>query len=645
MAGALLLVALAVQTPQIIHDPAAEPNPFADFETRFLANGLKVWYKRLPDDPVVSVSVTLPFGRDSDPRGKEQLAHFTEHMLFSDHLGRSEEEIKREIEVLGGVYNASVSADRTFYFVRIGAEHGLFAIDWLYRIISPHAMDPEIVDGQREPVALEVRARPRQLTDWIWAYYLNPTWLRLPDFWQREFGMETLNSRDYYPYASLNRIEAADLRWFYDTYYTPSTMTLTVIGDLAAAPVMAKIEETFAKLPARPDPTPSPPLRDPQRYRQTIAWSYRSNVFYSNRFKFYDLTTGQDVMLIFVGRLLRKRLNDRLRFGQRKATYGIRTGTIRRDAAAYLLVSGGIKASEFAFARDVIEAEIDALRTGTLSQEDFAADREAVANQLRVTSSSAENLESWVRSAFYRPDRHVAFPDLLAAFETVTLDEVRQFAQANLTRERQVVTIFYPHPIPQALLLALAIALVWVTERLAARSLTRPIDMSRIRYVARFRVPGPYLIVAIALLFAGIAGAGRLLVYGYQVAVDRFLLSIASFWIQWPIYAAMLGLIVFLFVLALSRLPRKILLFDDQVLIKYLSYRSVAIGAGDIREVREGRFKEIWLSRALWRCLPLTFGIMRPGIYLEGSNGRSYFFSVRRPGELLAALEKIRSTA
>ena len=167
------------------------PNNFAGFETYILANGLKVWYKHLPDYPKVSVSVAVPVGRDHDPIGKEQLAHFLEHMQFSEHMGLSEIEIKRQIDERGGVRNALTYSDRTFYFVFIGKEHGLFAIDWMYRLISPHEMSPETVDRQREPVALEVRARPRQFFEWVAAAYLDPPWLRVPGFWEREFGVRT----------------------------------------------------------------------------------------------------------------------------------------------------------------------------------------------------------------------------------------------------------------------------------------------------------------------------------------------------------------------------------------------------------------------------------------------------------------------
>jgi predicted Zn-dependent peptidase len=161
IAAVPLLAALAFSQQSLAQTAPVPPDAFAGFETHFLSNGLKVWYKSLPADPVVSISVALPFGYDSDPSGKEQLAHFTEHMLFADQPGRSEEEIKREIEERGGVYNASVTADRTFYFVRIGKEHAVFALGWLYRIIAPHAMNPDVVERQREPVSLEIGARPR----------------------------------------------------------------------------------------------------------------------------------------------------------------------------------------------------------------------------------------------------------------------------------------------------------------------------------------------------------------------------------------------------------------------------------------------------------------------------------------------------
>lgn len=636
---AFMLLTQAVQPAPA--DSLLPPNAFAGFESHELANGLRVWYKRLPDDPLVSISVVLPVGADADPRGKEQLAHFTEHLLFADQPGRSEEEVKREIEELGGVYNATVSADRTFYYVRIGKEHALFALDWLYRILAPHEIDRQVVERQRQPIALEINARPRDLVDWLWAYYLNPTWLRTPAFWEREFGIETLASRDYYPYASLNHITAADLRWFYDTYYVPALMTLSVIGDIERDDALAKIDATFAHLPARHPPDLSTSLRDPGRYLKTVFWAFRSNVHYSDRFKFYDLSPDQELKLLFLNQFLEKRLNDRLRFGDRKATYGVQVGIIKRAGAAYMRVTTSIKESEFDYARGVLDGEIEALKNGEMATEEFESDRAAVSRQLRVSNTGADDLERWVGQFFFDRRLYRDFPDVGAAFDTLSKASIESFVRDHFAPARRVSLIIYPHPVPQSFLVLIVSALLWASIAVARRWLTGPVDMTRLRYVARFRLPPPYLVMYVLVVALLIAIAGRFLIYGYQVLADRVLLGIEHFFVQWTAYAAMLIVSVWLVILAFAHVPRKILLFEDRLLIKHLFYRSVAIPRDEIDQISLGRFRQVWLSRGLFRCVPLTLGLVRPGVYLRRKNGWAYFFNVRNRDELLRQINTV----
>ncbi|UCC70957.1 MAG: insulinase family protein [Gemmatimonadota bacterium] len=639
----LTAVSLALQSAGA--DSLALASPFADFETHRMPNGLKVWYKHLPDDPVVSISVALPFGADQDPAGKEQLAHFTEHMLFSDQPGRTEEEIKRDIEERGGLYNASVTPDRTFFFVRIGREHAVFALEWLSNTLAPHGMNPDVVERQREPVALEVRARPRQFFDWLLAYFINPPVLRTPDFWEREFGLETRASRDYYPFRSLYSITSEDLREFYDTYYVPSLMTLTVVGDIDRDSLLEKVAQTFASLPDRVQPETAVPLRDPGRYRQSVFWAYSSSVYYSNRFKFYDMTAEQDVMLIFISRLLGKRLNDQLRFGDRKATYGIGVGIVKRAGATVLQVSGGIKPDEFEFARGVVERELDALRRGGLAPDEFEADRAAVTRQLKVTNTAPDDLEGWVRNSFFDPRVHDDFPDLAGAFEAYTQEEVQAFARQYLVPERQVLTIIRPHPITQGVLSIFIAVIAWLTVRFTGARLIRPLDMTRIRYVARLRLPGLYRVVALAVLAALVAVSGRLLIYVFQLAADTILVPLDSFVVQWLAYGGMLVASVFLLVQVPARLPRKLLVFDDRILIKYLSFRSTPIHVPELQEISLLRFPEVWLSRRLWKCVPLSFGLFAPAVYLKRQDGWGYFFSVREKDELVHLLKQIAPAA
>lgn len=361
---------------------AGPSNPFAGFETHFLSNGVKVWFKQLPGAPNVSVSAGVPVGSDADPPGKEQLAHFTEHMLFSDHDGRTEQQIKDAVEGIGGRRNGFTYRDRTWYYVTIGREHGLFAIEWLAGILSPHEMDPAVVDRGRQPVQNEIRARPREFFDHLVAA-LNPGWLAFPDFWEREFGME--RSRAPFPdmWRSLQGITPEDLGGFYDRYYSPAVMTVTIVGDLDRDEALARAQRTFGSFPARPVERWATTAEDPGRGRSTYQWGFQSAVGYQSRHKLFYASSDELLTAMFVRDLLNRRLNQRLRYGERKAVYGASANLVMRGPAAYLQVSSRIDEDDFDFAVAVIDEEIGHLRSGSLGTAEFEADRAAVIERLR----------------------------------------------------------------------------------------------------------------------------------------------------------------------------------------------------------------------------------------------------------------------
>lgn len=614
-------------------------NPFGGFETHFLGNGLKIWYRRVPGAPNVSVSVGIPYGSDRDTRGKEELAHFTEHMLFSDHDGIPESEIKDGIEGRGGRRNGFTTPDHTWYFVTIAKEHGLFAIEWLSRIVSPHAMDPAVVDRNRQPVALEINARPREFFELLGAF-LNPEWLRVPGYWEREFGMVTRNARAYDRYANLQAVTAEDLRQFYDTYYVPGAMTLTVIGDLELERVLALADSTFGTLARRPLPQTDVTLRDPGRYRSTFSFPFASNIRYTRRFKVFEPSARDELAMIFVRELLGRRLNKRLRYGERKAVYSVQVSVQKRGPAAYLQISGRINRDEYDFAVGVIDEELDALRQGSLPPEEFEADRKAVLERLRSANQTSESINFWVYRSFYDPFVHEDFPDVIGFFETLGQEELAGFASGAFARERETLSVAWPHPYGQGLGLASVVLLVWLAFRLVAFGLTKPVDMRSIRYVARFRLSLPFRVALVAILGGIALVIGRGMFAGFEWIGLRYVATSDSYWVQASSYGAMLVTGITVLIIYVAMIPRKILVFPDHLRIKGLAYRSRVLEPDDIEEIGPARFRSVWLSKRLVRTTALTLGLVRPGILLRPVKGRAYFFRVRKSQELLQVLEE-----
>ena len=359
---------------------------------------------------------------------------------------------------------------------------------------------------------------------------------------------------------------------------------------------------------------------------------------YSARYKFFNSGAEDDLMVLFVRNLLSRRLNQRLRYGEQKAVYGLRVSTTQRGPGGFLQIQGSIDENEYDFAEATIQEEVGALRRGTVPRDEFEVDRTALVEGLRGENLTAQALNFWVYNNFYDSFKHADFPDLLSFFEGVTQEEVASFVTRSLVREREVVTLARVQPVSQGILAAVGLVLVFVTVRLVALMLTRKVTMRDIRYVARFRVPIVLQVAAVVLY----GGAGlilaRLIVFAVQSVGLDFLLTLDSYTSQMTGFALMLVTAVVLFILYLSRIPRKVLVFSDHLLIKSLAFRSRFLEPLDLAEISTHRFPQVWLTMGLLRCIPLTFGLVGPGIYLRPWSGRTYFFRTRNNQELIALL-------
>lgn len=630
-------------TPTAGEEEEAATNPFAGFETHYLSNDLRVWYQRLPDEPDVHVRVTVPYGSDTDWRGKEEIAHFVEHMLFGDHDGRTEEEIKGEIENRGGRRNGTTYSDHVSYYATISKEHGLLALDWIYRIVQPHAMEPEVVDRGRQPVALEIGVRPRELFDWIGAYVIDPPWLRVKGFWEREFNYETRQYRWYDRYATLQSITPEDLRAFYDTYYVPSRMTLVVVGDLDRDTVLEQAEATFGTLPARPEPEVMFDVVDPDRQHRSFSWGFQSSVVYDSRFKVYDLTSEQHLRMIVIQQMLQYRLNQRLRYGERKAVYGISVFIGLRGPTAYLRISARINDDEFDFAETVIAEEIDFLRQASLPAEEFEEVRATLITRLSRENRESDSLGQWAATSFHNPDLHHDFPDLVGFFEAVSQAELAAFAGELFVPERQVHSVTQLQPISQGAFILVALAVAAGTIVFAKRLMTTRIEMPRIRYVARFKRPMLYRIVVGTIIVVLVAGAYRLAAQGVFLFLEGFVMQVDSYVLQYSFIWLVVALGILGIVACQALIPSKLLVFDDHIRVKFRAYRSRRIDFADLKDISVQRLGGFLKHGGPLRFAPLTLGLFRPGVLMETATGRGYFFRVREPEELISTVNELRA--
>jgi predicted Zn-dependent peptidase len=626
-----LLLSTAVATAQGTAEPLP-PNPFGVFESFRLPNGLKVWYGHMQGATQTSMAVLVPYGRDQDPPGREQTAHFLEHVLLSDRGGRSESELVRDLTSRGGTYAGITGTHYTIFPVNIDNEHAAWGVQWLHGVVAPRPFSEDVANRNRDPIAVELDLRRSTLLRGVVARLVYHPRLRPPGYWRREFGYVAQEERGADQLSGLAAVTADDLSAFYDTYYSSATMTLVIVSGRPRAELQPVIEETFGTLPWRPGPAPSSPLRLRQEETRRFTWQPSGSSRITVRYRIGELDSRDHLRLLFMEDLLRERLMQRLRSSEVKAVYSVGVFTQLRGPAAHFAVIADMNPRHEARVRDAIDEELERLRTAA-GDSAFYADRDAIGRALRIQHASPGALRNWAADRLYRAELHEVFPDAGEYFATVGPDSIAAYARRLFTADNRILGVTRPVPLHPSWLVLLAGMVVVAGAGLYRRLALQPADMTAIRFIARLHRPAAVRIATLLAAFVGGLVVLRMLAAAAHFAVEYWLLPAGSFVLLAATSAALLFAATLGCMACAGMVQRKVLVFNDEVRIKSPTYRATIIPAARVRGARvvEGR-----QSLRLRRPVP---GPVAGAVFLELADGTGYLLHVRDGPALVAAID------
>src|SRR5215471_11609609 len=255
LAAVLMLACAALAAP-----PPATAAPL-DVAEATLENGLRVLILEDRRNPLVSVQVWYRVGSRDERPGATGLAHFLEHMMFKGTPTHPKGTYSRIVESNGGHDNAFTTQDTTSYFVNIAANK----VDEVLQLEADRMrnllLDPAEIDAERQVVMEERRMRTEDSPDGLLAEEVMATaFLAHPYRWPVIGWME-----------DIGRINATELRAFYDLYYRPNNAVLVVVGDVRAPELLARIRTIFGPIARGPAPPPVTAVEPPARSERRVT--------------------------------------------------------------------------------------------------------------------------------------------------------------------------------------------------------------------------------------------------------------------------------------------------------------------------------------------------------------------------------------
>jgi len=200
-----------------------------------LPNGLRVVCVEMPHLHAAELAIYVKVGGRNDPRGREGLSHFLEHVLFrgtSDYA--SSLEIETAFEAVGGTPNAATDAESTCYYSRVHPAHVRHGME----IFASMLLRPllEGIDIEKRIIAEEAREDLNEQGEEV-----NPDTIASRLLWPRHpLGMPTIGTLE-----SIAAISRDDLETHLRGYYIPGSTVVVVAGPVRSHEIFSAAGEVF----------------------------------------------------------------------------------------------------------------------------------------------------------------------------------------------------------------------------------------------------------------------------------------------------------------------------------------------------------------------------------------------------------------
>lgn len=221
------------------------PNDDREYRALVLDNGLKVTLIHDAESDNGSASMDVAVGAGSDPRDRQGLAHFLEHMLF---LGTEKYPLAGDyakfIKQNGGSNNAYTSHANTNYFFEIEAGKLEPALDMFAQFFIAPLFTEELVQREKNAVHSEFTGKRREDGQRFWSARKKAFNQNHPMSGFTTGNLSTLEDRE----GSSIRDE---LIQFYQQHYSSNIMSLAVIGNESLDALESMVTEKFSAVANR----------------------------------------------------------------------------------------------------------------------------------------------------------------------------------------------------------------------------------------------------------------------------------------------------------------------------------------------------------------------------------------------------------
>ncbi|MBX4201171.1 insulinase family protein [Candidatus Parcubacteria bacterium] len=397
-------------------------DPYAQFESATLPNGLRVHNVHWPGRPWVKVEFLVHGGTELDPVGREGLSHFVEHMV-SKNGPESYSNMREFFEDTGGSVSFGATDHlSTCYDFSVPADKAVLtrAFNLFGRILIGARLE-KLLEHQRSVITAEFhQCFPEQFE----IEALQRESKALYSGWWLERFLSAIGTL-----PAIAAINQDDLQSHYDAYYVPANIELVCVGGLTAEELLGLLAESqfAADKPGKRVALPVPV--DEVNLPAEILWRFSlsdhiktSEPLKTGYYRSIALIPGPVQTAVMILRVMLDELLD-ARMRQQLA-WNYESGCSWYNYRYFHKFAMSCKALPLA-SLETIEAEVEACISSVRDQRTLfeKIKRRAIA-QMLIKDPNGESVRGGAISDLVQFGRIISFKEMGQQFEMVQMQDV-----------------------------------------------------------------------------------------------------------------------------------------------------------------------------------------------------------------------------
>lgn len=204
--------------------------------THVLDSGPTVLIDEMRDVRSFALGIFVRAGSGDEPPARRGMSHFLEHLLFKRTRRRTNAEISRVIDRLGGEVDAFTTKEYTGFYVHTLDHHFDEALDLVADVVLSPAFNASDIETERGVILEEIGEANDNPDDLVHEIFVRSFWRTHP------LGAPILGTA-----RTIAAITRGDLYRYYASRYVPANFIVALAGRVDSPRTLDAIERVFSR--------------------------------------------------------------------------------------------------------------------------------------------------------------------------------------------------------------------------------------------------------------------------------------------------------------------------------------------------------------------------------------------------------------